>query len=151
MWMSVPTPVIRRTKVIDNWSSRKATSAWNPPTGTQLKRYEVSVRSSPERPSMSAKSTTPTAKDAAANAQPIQWPARSSRRPPVSSTPAPSSGARTSSPIRFSTLRYPSELHQAGVVDRGRVAGAEDRHDDRESHDHLGRGDDHREERDDLA
>src|SRR5205823_5056668 len=43
-----------------------------------------------------------------------------------------------------------SVLQQVGVVDRGRATGAEDRHDDREPDDDLGRGHDHHEERDDL-
>src|SRR4051812_14683589 len=44
-----------------------------------------------------------------------------------------------------------SVLQQVGVVDRGRPAGAEDAHDDREPDDHLGGRHDHDEERHDLA
>src|SRR3954451_11775048 len=44
-----------------------------------------------------------------------------------------------------------SVLQQVGVVDRGRPAGAEDAHDDRQPDDHLGGRDDHDEERHDLA
>lgn len=78
-WMSEPTPVISRTNVIDSWSSRKATSAWNPSTGIQLNRCCVRVRSSAPLPSRSAKRTTPSTKDTAASSVPIQWPTRSSR------------------------------------------------------------------------
>src|SRR5688500_6610177 len=42
-------------------------------------------------------------------------------------------------------------LEQVRVVDRGRPAAAEDAHDDGEPDDDLGRGDDHDEERHDLA
>ena len=44
-----------------------------------------------------------------------------------------------------------SVLQQAGVVDRGRAAGPEDGHDDRQADDDLGGGHDHHEEGDDLA
>src|SRR3954470_17568406 len=47
--------------------------------------------------------------------------------------------------------RAASVLQQVGVVDRGRPTGAEDRHDDRQTDHDLGRGDDHHEERNDLA
>src|SRR5690349_11608541 len=150
MWMRVPTPEISSTKVIDSWSSWKATSAWKPPTWIQLKRCWWTARAAPSRPSMSAKSTAPTTKDTPASAVPSQWPDRSSLRPPVRRTAAPSSGAATSSTMRFSTSTALLQLHEAGVVDRGRMTGAEDRHDDRQTDDDLGRGDDHREEGDDL-
>ena len=51
----------------------------------------------------------------------------------------------------MSTSVSPSVLQQVGVVDRGGPAGPVDRHDDREPDDDLGRGDDHDEERHDLA
>src|SRR5699024_9556335 len=42
-------------------------------------------------------------------------------------------------------------LEQVRVIERRRPAGPEDLHDDREPHDHLGCGDDHHEEGDDLS
>src|SRR5438105_705999 len=151
MWISEPTPVISRTKVIDSWSSWKATSARKPPTGIQLYRCWCRARCSGLLPSMSTKRAAPMANEATANSEPIQWPARSRRLPPHSSRAAPTSGAATSRAIKFSTLCDPLQLHRAGVVDGGRMTGAADRHADRQADRDLGRGGDHREEGDDLA
>src|SRR4030095_12912230 len=95
-------------------------------------------------------------------AAPNRWPQRSVRRPPSSSTAAPASGSAINSqeaagsPSAGSTSTgmvcpSPSVLQQVGVVDRGGPAGPVDRHDDRETDDDLGGGDDHDEERHDLA
>lgn len=71
-WMSVPTPEISRTKVIDSWSSWKAMSAWKPSTGIQVYRRWYRVRSSALRDSMSANSAAPIPKETAASRVPIQ-------------------------------------------------------------------------------
>src|SRR5690242_3067618 len=108
--------------------------------------------------------TTDSTNDVAGTSTPSQWPQRSVRRPPTSSTAALSNGSATTSQVSenaplaaatscVTTSFVPalSELQQVRVVDRGRAAGTEDRHDDRQAHDHLGRRDDHHEERHDLA
>src|SRR5215469_1506728 len=53
---------------------------------------------------------------------------------------------------RKGACHYPAFLilQQVRVVDRGGPAGTEDRHKDRQPHDHLGGGDHHHKERDDL-
>src|SRR6187401_753314 len=71
-------------------------------------------------------------------------------------TPSAGVGSTTGMPpswsanISESCVLSGSVLQQAGVVDRGRPAGAEDRHDDREADHDLRGGDDHHEERGDL-
>src|SRR5947209_2626585 len=101
-------------------------------------------------------------------AQPSTWPQASVRRPPTSSTAAPNRGSAISSqvaekipvaspicavPISFiesSSTDPGSVLQEVGIVDGCRASGPEDGHDYREPDDHLCRGDDHDEERDDL-
>ena len=62
------------------------------------------------------------------------------------------SAARSRRRIPLSAPREaPSVLQQVGVVDAGRAPRPEDRHDDGEADHDLGRGDDHDEERHDLA
>src|SRR3954453_17143170 len=110
-------------------------------------------------------------------AQPSRCPHLSVRRPPTSRTTAPSAGSaittqsrsktplalvgcttgtassarRTSGADRSGVTGRTSVLQEAGVVDGGRAAGAEDGHDDREPDDDLGRCHDHHEEGRDLA
>src|SRR5215207_6294984 len=97
-------------------------------------------------------------------AVPSRWPQRSVRRPPSSSTAAPASGSAISSQEAASRPsagsastdiapipRSPSVLQQVGVVDQGGPPGAVDRHDDGEADHDLRGGDDHDEERHDLA
>src|SRR4051794_8772836 len=68
-------------------------------------------------------------------------------------TPLAADGSTTGTDSRRGTSMSSGSLvlQQARVVDRGRAAGAEDRHDDREADHHLGGGDHHHEERGDLA
>src|SRR4051812_18003403 len=110
---------------------------------------------------------------------PSQWPHRSVRRPPSSSTAAPSAGSAITTLSREKTpsaeagstaggvtwltecsrtvagamaiVVVPSVLQQTGVVDRGRASGAEDGHDDRQADHHLGSRDHHHEEGRDLT
>ena len=85
-----------------------------------------------------------------------QVPHLSPRLPTSSSTAADTSGRATSSqaalwmPCAVVTVG-PSVLQEVGVVHRRRPPGSEDGHDDRETHDDLGGGDHHDEERHDLA
>src|SRR5262245_50101815 len=121
--------------------------------------------------------TTLSANDSNGSATAIRWPFLSSRPlargPPTSRIAAPSNGSAITSQSRVNTpvsgaglttgavttpsarrnieSVSPSVLQQARVVDRGRAAGAEDRHDDREPDHDLGRGDHHHEERGDLT
>src|SRR5581483_3466887 len=150
--MSEPTPVISSTNVMESWSSWKPASAWKPATGTQWKTVTVCGRAPVARPSIDAKSATPTPKEANAASTPSQWPQRSVRRPPSSSTAAPAAGSATSTGMRSFTVSQPPplQLHEVGVVDRGRVTGAEDTHDDGQADHDLGGGDHHGEEGDDL-
>src|SRR5688572_19579193 len=112
------------------------------------------------RPASSTVYIRASTKAATTVAVPSRWPQRSVRRPPSSSTAAPASGSAISSHDEASTPsagrtsaipRSPSVLQQVGVVDRGGPPGAVDRHDDREADDDLRGGDDHDEERHDLA
>src|SRR3954453_12584245 len=167
MWISEPTPVISRTNAIDRGSSSRPARTSSVPAETKVKRSTPAERFSrpascrvPARPSTKAATTVPV---------PSRWPQRSVRRPPSSSTVAPASGSamssqeEASSPVAGSasgtTLSMRCEspilgrsvLEQVGVVDRGGPSGPVDRHDDREADDDLRGGDDHHEERDDLA
>src|SRR5262245_15015542 len=170
MWISEPTPVISSTKVIDSGSMRSPKSTCSCPTGIQSKTCRFWTRSLSGNPVVEKNSITPYTNDARTVAQPSRWPHASVARPPSSSTAAPISGNASSSqalpatPLASVTLEtswawasrnvddtdYPSVLQQVGVVDRGRPAGTEDRHDDREPHDHLGRGHHHHVEGHDL-
>src|SRR4051812_25619024 len=112
---------------------------------------------------MPTNSTTLTTNDSSGSAVPIRWPCRSRRPlasgPPTSRITAPNAGSAITSqssentPVadagsttgavpsaRTNIESVSSVLQQARVVDRGRPAGAEDRHDDRQSDHDLGRG-----------
>src|ERR1700759_1065497 len=148
MWISEPTPVISSTKQIDNWSICRATSTCRAPTGIQLNRCWLIVRASPCRPSMSVSSARPTPNDASAVAQPSRCPPGSVRLPPSSRIAAPAAGRATTRQVK---CVIDSALEQVGVVDRGRSAGTENRHDDGQADHDLTGGDDHGEERHHLA
>src|SRR5215217_5376956 len=149
MWISEPTPVISSTKHIDSWSSCRPKSTCSSPTGTQLKSFSPTARSSPARPAMSANSSTPRTKEPSDVAQPSRWPQGSAHLPDSSSIAAPARGRaiRSQTGIVIAALVF----QQAGVVDRGRTAGAEDGHDDGKPDDDLARRDHHGEERHHLA
>src|SRR4029079_15099222 len=124
-------------------------STCSPPTGTQENSFSCATRSSPARPSIPANSTAPTANDASDMAQPSRWPHGSDRLPDSRSIAAPARGRaiRSQTGIVIDALVF----QQAGVVDRGRAAGAEDGHDDGEADDDLAGRDHHREERHHLT
>src|SRR5690554_1057975 len=173
-WMSEPTNVTSSTNVIDSGSTRMPRSTLNAPPGSQVPSSSSRTRS--EDPSSATHIATATTSAATGVAVPSRWPHRSARRPVSSRTAAPASGSATSSharprapsagatadagPAAVSTAGRPpsavvitrsSALQQVDVVDRGRAAGAVDRHDDRQPDDHLGGRDDHDEERHHLA
>src|SRR5271156_1647966 len=148
MWITEPTPVISSTKQIDNWSICRPKSTCRLPPGPQLNRFWLMVRASPCRPSMSTSSVTPTPNEAKAVAQPSRCPHGSVRLPPSSSSAAPAAGRAKTSQVK---CVIDSALEQVRVVDRGRFTGTENRHDDRQAHHDLARGDDHGEERHHLA
>src|SRR5688500_11661666 len=110
-------------------------------------------------PASSRVHSSPTTKLATTVAVPSRCPQRSVRRPPSRSTAAPARGSAmrsqedASSPEAgdVSMTGSPSVLQQVGVVDRRGLTGPVDRHDDREADDDLRGGDDHDEERHDLA
>src|SRR5918998_4520750 len=152
--MSAPTPVISSTNTADSGSNSRPACTSNDPVDTKVNRS-----TSRRRPSSCSVQSMPTRKAATTVPVPSRWPQRSVRRPPSSSTAAPASGSAISSqaeasrPSAGSTSipRSPSVLQQVGVVDRGGPPGAVDRHDDGEADDDLRGGDDHDEERHDLA
>src|SRR5207247_4401525 len=99
-------------------------------------------------PSSRPRTTTETAKDATTAedaSQPADRPGH--RRSVSSSTAAAASGSSGITVIR----PMASPPQEAGVVHVGRVPLAVQGHDDREAHHHLGRGDGHGEEGDDLS
>src|ERR1700757_3202435 len=147
MWISEPTPVISSTKHIDKGSTNSPKFTCRPPAGTHANPSTCRSPTSPERPSMSASNATPTANAATTVAHPRRWPQRSLRRPASRSTAAPNAGSASSS----HTSCVISVLQQACFVDRGRPAGAENRHDDGQADDHLAGGHHHREERHHLT
>src|SRR5690242_7664118 len=166
MWISEPTPVISSTKLIDSGSIRSPKSTCRLPTGIQSNTCRFCTRWSAGRPVEEKNRITPYTKDATTVAQPSRWPQASDALPPSRRTAAPISGNATSSqappaaPLaswtpwaswKVDDTDYPSVLQQVGVVHGGRPAGTENRHDDRESDDHLGRGHHHHEEGHDLA
>src|SRR6476469_525670 len=168
MWISEPTPVISSTKLMDSGSMRMPNSTWRSPTGIQSKTCRFCIRCDSANPVEEKKRITPYTKDATTVAQPSRWPQAFEALPPSSRTAAPISGNAISSqappaaPLASWTFwasasrnvddtDYPSVLQQVGVVHGGRPAGTEDRHDDREPDDHLGRGHHHYEEGHDLA
>src|SRR6266496_3090154 len=165
MWINAPTPVISRTKLIDSGSMRSPMSTWRLPTGIQSNTCRFWTRCPSANPVLEMNRATPYTKDATTVAQPSRWPHALVAFPPSSSTAAPSSGKAISSQappaapdaswtcwatVNVDDTDYPSVLQQVGVVHRGRPAGTEDRHDDREPDDHLGRGHHHHEEGHDL-
>src|SRR3569833_1272984 len=161
-----PTPVISSTKLIDNGSIRRFTSALNDPTDTHWYRWTRRVRPSAGCPSICTNAATPTTKDARDIATPSRCPHLSVRRPPSSRIAAPASGNAISShaadctpwaacacscgSARRFVIEMSSVLQQVRVVYGRGLTASEDRHDDRQSHDDLGGGHDHHEERDDL-
>src|SRR3954451_11535270 len=182
--MSEPTNVTSSTNVTDSGSSSSPASSWNEPAGIQENRSRSRDRWSTGRPSRFRNSSRPQTNAAQNSATASQCPHRSVRRPPSSSTAAPSAGRATSSQApdcrtpdavsytprtgssaatraadgtasgaanREVTGAALSVLEQVGVVHGCRPPGAEDRHDDREPDDDLGRGDEHDEQRDDLT
>src|SRR3954447_6859420 len=172
--MSDPTKVASSTNASDSGSSSRPASSRNCPAGTQLKRCWAISRWPAGMASRAKNRIAATTNAAHEVTVPTRWPTRSVRRPPSSSTAAPSSGRATSSQVRENTpeaaavssapwapttdgvvicvsIPFASELEQVGVVDRGGAARAEDAEDDRQADDDLGRGDEHHEQRDHLA
>src|SRR5215213_1945456 len=173
-WISDPTNVTSRTNASDSGSSSRPAVTWKDPAGTQLNRCWSISRASSGR-ALSAKNRTAATTNAAQEVSvPTRCPMRSVRRPPSSSTAAPSTGRPTSSQVRENTpeaasvcraaaatptdgiaiwisIPFASELEQVGVVDGGGAPRAEDREDDRQADHDLGGRDQHHEQRDDLA
>src|ERR687889_1060893 len=172
--MSDPTKVTSSTNASDSGSSSRPASSRNDPAGTQLNRCWPIARCSAGRPCTAKNRIAATTKAAHDVTVPTRWPTPSVRRPPSSSTAAPSSGRPTSSQVRENTpeaaaassapwapttdgvvicvsIPFASELEQVGVVDRGGAAGAEDAEDDRQADDDLGPRGEHHQQRDDLA
>src|SRR5215212_1225529 len=96
-WISEPTNVTSSTNVTDSGSSSRPASSWNQPAGTQENRTRSRARWSAGRPSRFSSSSRPHTNDAQDSATASQCPHRSVRRPPSSSTAAPSAGRATSS------------------------------------------------------
>src|SRR5215203_946293 len=162
MWISEPTPVISRTNTADSGSRSSPARTSRSPVEMNVNR-STSTDGSSSLARWNVHSSAST-KAATTEAVPSRWPQRSVRRPPSSSTAAPASGSAISSQEAASRPsagsastdialipRSPSVLQQVGVVDRGGPPGAVDRHDDGEADDDLRGGDDHDEERHDLA
>src|SRR5919112_2384049 len=173
-WMSDPTKVTSRVKASESGSISSPASSRNDPAGTQLNRCWSTARASSGRLRSATSRIAATTKAAHDVSVPTRWPTRSVRRPPSSRTAAPSKGSPTSSQVRENTpeaavvsrapwattsetvviwvsVPFASELEQVGVVDRGGAPRPEDAEDDRQPDDDLGRGDEHHEQRDDLA
>src|SRR3984893_18268077 len=129
--MSEPTPVISSTKHIDSGSSSAPKFTCRPPTGTQENPATCSARCSLSRLKTSVDSTTPT---------PNAPTGRCAARPTAAPRHQTAAGPTAATPV------VPSVLQQTGIVDRGRPAGTEDRHDDRQADHDLACGDHHREE-----
>src|SRR5438094_644471 len=147
-WPTPPnTSVISSTNTADSGSKSSPTSIFRPPTGRYWNR-STEIARSPERPRSAKNSTRPMTNDAPTLAQPSRWPQRSARRPRTSRIPALTSGIAISS---HRATGYPLILQQVRVVDAGRAPSPEDRHDDGEADDDLGRRHDHHEEGHDLA
>src|SRR4051812_15930797 len=145
-------------------------STWKPFTGIQLYRCWLRLRSSGERDNIAKNSMSAMRNDAAGAATPSTGAIRCTRRPASSKMAEDTSGIRMIATVRLKTplaatgcggtdcaagIRASgvigSVLQQVGVVDRSRAAGTEDRHDDGQADDDLGRGHDHHEERDHLT
>src|SRR5665648_122260 len=148
-WIRVPTKVTRRTKVIDSGSIRRPASTLKEPARIQVPSPRSLTRSPAGWPSMAIQSTRATRNDEPGAATPSQWPQRSPRRPTSSSTVAPTNGSATDP--ASAVITRSSAPQEVDVVDRCRAAGAVDRHDDRQSDDHLGGCHHHHEERDHLT
>src|ERR687885_318906 len=129
--MSDPTKVTSITKVSDSGSSSRPASSLKLPAGTHENRRRSRARWAASRPSTWISSSSPQTNDA------------HGRRTPRIGTAA----ARTC----VTVLPSRSVLQQVGVVHGRRPPGPEDRHDDGETDDDLGRGDEHDEQRDHLT
>src|SRR5690606_28546301 len=155
MWMSEPTPVISRTKLMDSGSTSRSMPTLNAPTSMKSHRCTVRRRSPASYPSIWANIATPTANDATDVATPSRCPHRSVRLPPIRRIAAPASGSAMRSqdaawmPSAF--IPVLSVLQQVHVVHRRRPAGPEDGHDDRQADHDLRGGHHHHEEGDDLT
>ena len=90
-----PTPVISSTKQIDSWSMSRFMFTWKPATGIQEYRCTSWLRL--VSPSRVKNAITPYTNAASGIATPSRWPHRLVRRPPTSSTVAPTSGNTSSS------------------------------------------------------
>src|SRR3712207_2304238 len=142
------------TKTAESGSNSRPACTSSDPVATKVNRS-----TSTRRPSSCSVQSKPSTKATITVPLPSRCPHRSVRRPPSSRTTAPASGSAMSSQDAaispsagtVSIYRLPSVLQQVGVVDRRRPAGPEERHDDGEADDDLGGGDDHDEERHDLA
>src|SRR4051794_17162402 len=160
MWISAPTPVISRTKTADRGSNKIPAWTSRDPLLMKVNRWRPTDRWS--RPASCTVQNRRITNATITVRVPSRWPQRSVRRPPSSSTAAPARGSAMSSQ---EALRSPvagtvsmvrevpvrSVLQQVDVVDGGGAAGPVDAHDDRQPDHDLGRGDDHDEERDELA
>src|SRR5262245_19287205 len=155
MWISDPTPVISRTKLMDSGSTSRSMPTLNEPTSMKSHRCSVRRRSSAPYPSIWTNIAAPTTNAASDMVTPSRWPHRSVRRPPSSRIAAPARGRamRSQAAAWMPSAFIPalSVLQQVRVVDRRGPAGPEDGHDDRQAHHDLGGGHHHHEERDDLA
>src|SRR5690606_15331481 len=122
---------------MQNGSQRKPMWTEKSPTGIQVQSFWLSTRSSAGSASRSVKSFTATAKLPPTTAVPSH-PARGSprRRPNTTSRANPNRGRAGTSQIR--SIR--SAPHQRDVVGIRALAPAQDRHDDRQADDDLGRG-----------
>ena len=164
---ATPTKVISSTKHIDSGSmSRPASTLERRRPASSCRAARATARSSVSRPSIATNCSDadeegrPGQPVAEQGAEPVGAPAAEQQdhgteqgqrdeQPgdavtPVAAAAAAFGGARVSH-------GGSSRLQQVGAVDRGRPAGAEDRHDDRQADDDLGGRDDHDEEGDDLA
>ena len=93
--ISDPTPVISSTKQIDSWSMSRFMFTWKPATGIQEYRCWSWLRL--VSPSRVKNAITPYTNAASGIATPSRCPHRLVRRPPTSSTVAPTSGKASSS------------------------------------------------------
>ncbi len=96
-WISDPTNVMSMTKVSDSGSASSPRSSWKDPAGTQFHSVRCCARSSVGRPMRCRMMATPTRKDPQDMAVASSGPNLSVRRPPSSSTAAPSRGRAMSS------------------------------------------------------
>src|SRR5690606_4895863 len=137
MWMRVPTPVT--TSAISADSGSHCSSKVAPIAGIHSQITRCSVSPVPAKKGMAAPAAT--AKDPAM-ARVASHPGSGSRMnlPRKCRATDPARGRAMTSQRK--SLMRPSSLQLRQLVDRGGFAVAEDRHDDRQSDDDLGRGDD---------